>query len=98
MKASATHNPTSVFTAIPGLYEIKGKRMDIRDQINCRMAQLEAKIAMTYGESGEAFRNLNDDLQDNFMWSCGMAIREIRQLWDLLWQENRSDAPSSDPA
>ena len=89
---------TSVFTAVPGLYEIKGKRMAIRDQINCRMAQLKAMLAMTYGEPGETFRNINDDLQDNFMWSCAMAIKEIRQLLDLLGQENSSDAPSLDPA
>ncbi|MDD3481830.1 hypothetical protein [Azovibrio restrictus] len=80
---------TSTFTAAPGLYEIKGKQMDVRDQIHCRMAQLEAMLAMTYAEPGEAFRGLNDSLQDNFMWSCGMAIKEIQQLWGILTDETR---------
>ncbi len=95
---TATHKPISAFTAVPGLYKIRVQRSEVRDQIHCRISQLEAQLAMTYGEQGEAFRSMSDALQDSYMWACGMAIREIRQLWDLLGQENRSDAPSSDPA
>jgi hypothetical protein len=90
-------NAKSEFTTVPGVYEISGSKMDITDQIACRIQQLEAMLAMTFGESGESFRNMNDDLQDNFMWSCSSAIKEIRQLLDLLLQEESGDAPSPDP-
>lgn len=91
-------NAKSKFTTVPGVYEVAGNKMVITDQIACRIQQLEAMLAMTFGESGESFRNMNDDLQDNFMWSCSSAIKEIRQLWDLLTQESDGDAPSPDPA
>lgn len=93
-----SHNTKSQFTTVPGVYEIAGDKMVISDQIACRIQQLEGMLAMTFGESGESFRNMNDDLQDSFMWSCSSAIKEIRQLWDLLTQEGDDDAPSPDPA
>lgn len=84
--------PTSAFTAAPGLYEIRVKRSEIRDQIHCRIGQLEAQLVMTYGEQGEAFRNMSDALQDSYMWACGMAIREIQQLWKILTDKRQEES------
>jgi len=91
-------NAKSQFTTVPGVYEVTGDKMIISDQIASRIQQLEAMLAMTFGESGESFRNMNDDLQDSFLWSCSSAITEIRQLWDLLTETKDGDAPSPDPA
>lgn len=93
-----SRNAKSQFTTVPGVYEVAGDKMVIADQIACRIQQLEAMLAMTFGESGGSFRNMNDDLQDSFMWSCSSAITEIRQLWELLEQGSGDDAPSADPA
>lgn len=52
----------------------------IQDQIRARLAQLDALINMTIGEQGEAFRGMNDELQDRFMWACGSISNEVCQL------------------
>lgn len=52
----------------------------IQDQITARLAQLDALINMTIGEQGEAFRSMNDELQDRFMWACGSISNEVCQL------------------
>jgi len=84
---------TSNFTAAPGTYAIVGDRMEVTDQLNARIGQLNAMLSLTYGEQGRTFRNTNDTLQDDFMWSCSMAIQEIQQLWDVI--QTMTDAEHS---
>lgn len=84
-----SRNAKSKFTATPGVYEVAGSKLDIGDQIASRIQQLDAMLTMTFGESGESFRDMNADLQDSFLWSCSSAITEIRQLWELLEQGER---------
>ncbi|MDX9843714.1 MAG: hypothetical protein RBT42_08145 [Aquabacterium sp.] len=43
-------------------------------------AKLNALLAYTYGESGGAFRNMNDHLQDEYMWSCADMASELKAL------------------
>ena len=57
---------------------------DISDQRAARQAQLEALLAMTYGETGEAFRIMSEDLQEAYMWACGMIAQEVRELTAAL--------------
>lgn len=45
-------------------------------------AQLRALLAATYGDAGEEFRALADDIQDNFMW-C--AARLADELATIMW-------------
>jgi hypothetical protein len=75
-----TDQITSDFTAAPGTYAIVGDRLSLEDQLNARVRQLNAMLSMTTGEQGEAFRMLNDELQDSFMGACDSFIREIKQL------------------
>jgi len=42
-----------------------------------RIAQLDAMVAVTYGEQGEAFRNMNDDIQDKFMWGINTITDQL---------------------
>jgi hypothetical protein len=42
--------------------------------------QLEALLYTTTGESGEKFRMVSDELQDNFMWACSDMAKELAAL------------------
>ena len=49
------------------------------DYLTAKLAQLSALMAHAYGESGEAFRNLNDDLQDTYLWHCADVALDCHQ-------------------
>ena len=93
MENTSTDQITSNFTASNGIYAIVGDRMEVTNQLNARIGQLDAMLSLTYGEQGETFRNTNDTLQDDFMWSCSMAIQEIQQLWYVI--QTMADAEQS---
>lgn len=78
--------PHLTFTAAGPVYGLIAgvKSGDIADQIAARQTQLKALLAMTYGEEGEVFRGMSDDLQNGFMWACSMIASEVRELTDLL--------------
>jgi len=59
---------------------VHGNETERLDVLTQKLAQLEAVLAMTYGDAGESFRNMNDDLQDNYLWSCGTLARECKEL------------------
>lgn len=82
---------TSMFTSTPGVYAIVGTHLDIEDQLNARILQLEAMLNVTSGEQGETFRMLSDVIQDNYMWACSSAIREIKQLRKVIQAKNDAE-------
>lgn len=48
-----------------------GERQSLIEQaehLHTRLIQLHASLVMTYGEPGESFRLLANDIQDNYMW------------------------------
>ena len=57
--------------------------MDDIDRLD-RLSELSSKLysllAMTHGEAGTTFRNLNANLQDNFMWACCDMAQEVERL------------------
>jgi hypothetical protein len=59
---------------------VGARRIDISEQISVRLDQLVALLSMTYGEQGEAFRNMPDHVQDNFMWNCLSMAEEVCEL------------------
>ncbi len=59
---------------------VSGNVTDRLDKLHQKLAQLEAVLAMSYGDAGESFRNMNDDLQDNYLWSCGTLATECKEL------------------
>jgi hypothetical protein len=59
---------------------VHGNETERLDVLTQKLAQLEAVLAMSYGDAGESFRNMNDDLQDNYLWSCGTLARECKEL------------------
>ena len=56
------------------------KRDDIQSTLSAKLAQLEAMLKVTYGCSGEIFRNHNSTIQDNYMWACVNLATECRAL------------------
>ncbi len=73
-----------VFGFVPGV-----EAGDIASRLAARQAQLEALLLMTYGETGDGFRTMSDDMQEAYMWACSMMAREIRDLTDAL-EEHRA--------
>lgn len=73
---------TMNFTSTHGLYLLAGNTNDMANQVSDRLAQLDAMLKTTYGESGQAFRDdLNEETQDSFMRACGSLAEEARQLF-----------------
>lgn len=53
---------------------------DSAEKLQAVAAKLTAMLNHTFGNSGEAFRCLSDDLQDNYMWACAELVEEISEL------------------
>lgn len=54
-------------------------RIDLMDQISVLSKKLHALLCNTYGNCGESFRSLNDDLQDVYMWACADLAGELEK-------------------
>jgi len=48
------------------------------DKAYSHILKLQALLANTYGESGPTFRNMHDDLQDNYLWACTDLAEKIK--------------------
>lgn len=62
----------------------KATRFDVGSLLEEKLAQLDALLAVTYGEQGTSFRMHNESLQDNYMWCCSRLATEIRELYNVL--------------
>lgn len=54
--------------------------LDDNERLSQLAQKLNALLAHTYAESGEDFRNLNDALQDAYMWACSDMAGDINKL------------------
>lgn len=50
--------------------------IDAIDSTQAALLKAQALIAMTFGESGEAFRTMNDDYQERFLWAISDLVNE----------------------
>jgi hypothetical protein len=68
------------------VYAIKegATRFEVGSLLEEKLAQLDALLAVTYGEQGTSFRMHNESLQDNYMWCCSRLATEIRELYSVL--------------
>ena len=78
--------PFNFRTGVRPLYTIAPDATvdDVHSMITAKMAHLDAMLHMTYGETGESFRGFNDQIQDEFMWACGIISHECRELFEQL--------------
>lgn len=49
--------------------------LDKMDELETNLRQLKAMIECTYAEQGTTFRNLNDEMQDTFLWTVADKIQ-----------------------
>ena len=59
-------------------------RAELLDEVMKHVTQADAMAHMTYGNSGETFRCMSHDLQDEFLWALSDRIGEARALLDSL--------------
>lgn len=59
---------------------VYGNVIDRLEDLDQKLAQLDAILAMTHGDAGESFRNMSDDLQDNFLWTCRSLASACKEL------------------
>ena len=62
--------------------ELAMKALHLSDEIGMTLAHLESSISMTYGCAGEAFREMNDILQDNYLWHVATQIGHLAKKWE----------------
>lgn len=53
-------------------------RKDALERAIVLVSQLDAMVTVTYGNSGEGFREMNDQLQDMYMWTMAEKIQELQ--------------------
>ena len=53
-------------------------RKDALERANVLASQLDAMVTVTYGNSGEGFREMADQLQDMYMWTMAEKIQELQ--------------------
>ncbi len=59
---------------------VYGNVTDRLNDLDQKLAQLEAILVMTHGDAGESFRSMSDDLQDNFLWTCRTLASDCKEL------------------
>ncbi len=57
-----------------------GLTIDDADVLSEAAQKLHALLIHTYGNSGEAFRNMNDSLQDAYLWTCADLASQVEGL------------------
>ncbi len=74
------------FTAARAIYQTKSDAAteDITDHLNAKLGQLSAMLHLIFGEGLERFTNMNDTIQDNYLWSCAMVADECKELAERL--------------
>lgn len=61
--------------------------IDQLDALNEAIAKAQAMVYMTYGESGDSFRRMSRETQDNFLWALCDHIESAGQHLAMLQDE-----------
>ena len=57
------------------------------DSAYAHISKLEALLQNTYSESGPAFRNLRDDIQDSYLWACADLAAAVKAALELSFAD-----------
>lgn len=60
------------------------KTTDAYDHLSNRITHLRAMLDTVYGGGYESFKECNENIQDNFLWSCASLARECEQLTEAM--------------
>lgn len=58
--------------------------VDLRNQIDESLRRAKALVLNTYGESGEGFRKLANDIQDDYMDAINGLLLSAESAWNQL--------------
>lgn len=58
--------------------------VDACDTLNAALIQSRAMAFCTYADAGPVFRNLNNDLQDEYMWALGDRINAAYEAYEIV--------------
>lgn len=61
--------------------------IDNLDGLNETLAKAKALALMTYGESGEKFRGMCDEMQDTYLWALSDIIESANKYLAQLQDE-----------
>ena len=50
------------------------------DDFHTKSGQLRCLLTVLYGEGGDAFRNKNEEIQDNVIWLAADLATEVHEL------------------
>jgi hypothetical protein len=84
---TTAHRPAFQFTTTGReLYALGpgATALDVRDQLDARLAQIGALVHMTMGCAGEVFRGSSDEIQESYMFAVEMMAIECKELLSLL--------------
>ena len=78
--------PLNIPSAVTPIYAVAAgaSKAELGEFLTIRLAHLKAILTATSGESGEAFRGLNDVLQDEFMEACNFLAYECSALFGQI--------------
>lgn len=55
--------------------------VDLCDEVSAKLAQAESLSAIMFADSGETFRNLSDQIQDETCWLLHSVLSEARAAY-----------------
>jgi hypothetical protein len=58
--------------------------VDLSQSLQIGISQLNAMLFATYGDSGDRFRELNDEIQDFFMWGLQEKAASLARMAEDL--------------
>jgi hypothetical protein len=59
------------------------------DRLHTKLVQAEALAVVLYADTGEAFRTLNDAVQDRVHWLMADLLTDARELLDAMNAQSR---------
>lgn len=67
--------------------------IDSMDRLNVLLLKAQALVQNAHGQSGETFRLLTDEFQDNYLWAVsdmlGDALKEVGHMVEERWRPSR---------
>lgn len=81
------------FTAATELYQLnpQASNTELCDQLTARLGQLTAMLTIVHGAGFEAFSGWNEEIQNNYLWSCSMLADECHELAGLISPSTDAD-------
>jgi len=68
---------------------LEAKPLAIHDTITEHLGQLMAMLALVYGDKPCPLNQLNDDLQNHYLWAMTRHIQMIERLFNTLTLPNQ---------